>query len=89
MSYLLEIVAGAAASLGVTYWTLSIATGVRTGRALARTAQVGTSADGEGGAKLLLDFTPPTLPAGQYSLIVHVTGEAGPLNPPTISFLIR
>jgi len=49
MSYLLEIVAGAAASLGVTYWTLSIATGVRTGRALARTAQVGTSADGEVG----------------------------------------
>jgi VWFA-related protein len=45
--------------------------------------------DGEGGAKLLLDFTPPALPAGQYSLIVHVTGQAGPLNPLTISFLIR
>lgn len=43
----------------------------------------------EGGAKLLLDFTPPALPAGQYSVIVHATGEAGPLNPLTISFLIR
>ncbi len=42
----------------------------------------------DGSAKLLLDFTPPSLPPGDYVLTLHV-GEAGTKNVTTVPFAVR